>query len=148
MAAAKPTSSGNSDSLLPILIGVTVLLLGAAVWLYSINQAPPKVEKPRPVWLSVPKVMAQMADGRMVNVKVNLHLDGQEAVEELSGHLPAFKALIQEVGTQTSREDMKNREGMMRFADNIAESLNDYLDEQRARGYIEDVALEELTLLP
>jgi flagellar basal body-associated protein FliL len=145
---SRSTASGLSDHLLELLIGVTVLVLAGAVWLYSQASDGPETKRPRPVWLSVPKVIAQMTDGRMVNVKVNLHLDQQDAVDELADHLPAFQTLIQEIGTQTAREDIQDREGMKRFGGQISESLNAYLDGQRTQGRIKNVAFEELTLLP
>lgn len=138
-----------SDWLLAVAIALGVLVLGAAAWLYTqytdTGAAP---RRPQPVWLSVSKVTAQMADGRMVNIKVNLSLDRDEARDELSEHIPAFKGLIQEVGTRTSREDLQSPEGMKQFAAAIRTSLNAYLEHAGVEGQVKDVAFEEFTLLP
>ena len=140
---------GFSDWLLQLCIGIGVLMVFMGVWLYThFSQPHVSPDKPRPIWLGVAKVMAQMSDGRMVNVKVNLHLDKADAVDELDPHQPAFKALIQEVGTRTTREDLQGREGVRHFGASIRDSLNHYLEEQRVEGRVKDVAFEELNLMP
>lgn len=152
MAAVKTPntpSGGASEWLLELSIGAAVLLLGIGVWFYTQhNSAPVVQERPRPVWLGVSKVIAQMSDGRMVNVRVNLDLDGEDAVKELEPHTPAFKALIQEVGTSTSHDDLRQRDGINRFGAAIRVSMNDYLEEQQTNGRVKTVAFQELTLLP
>lgn len=146
---SRPASSGLSDWLFELAIGAAVLALGLAVWLYThFSQAPDTIQKARPVWLGLPKVMAQMADGRMVNLKLNLQLDHDDAIDELDEHVPAFQTLIQGLATQTPREEMQSREGMLRFSAGIGASLNDYLDAQQAQGRIQNVVFEEFTLLP
>jgi flagellar basal body-associated protein FliL len=138
-----------SDSLLQVLIGVVALLLGAGVWLYAqVSQGEAPQVRPRPIWLGIAKVTAQMSDGRMLNVKVNLSLPSDNAVGELRPHMPAFQALIEEAGTRISREDVQGSEGMRRFGASIRGTLNDYLDGQDTAGRIKDVVFDELMLLP
>jgi flagellar basal body-associated protein FliL len=152
MATPPPKSRAAahiSDWMLELSIGIIVLLMGLGAWLYT-NQGntPAEQARPRPIWLGVPKVMAQMGDGRMVNVKVNLRLNHQDDIDELEPHLPAFKALIQDTGATTSRDDMQARQGILRFSGEIRESLNDYLEEHGTGGRVKDVVFEEMTLLP
>lgn len=143
-----PSSSGLSDWLLELVIGVTAVVLAVGVWAFSHYSDPAPQDKPNPVWLGVSKVVAQMSDGRMVSVKVNLRLAHEDAVDELAPHIPAFKALIQETGAQISREDLQGREGMKHFGKAIVSTLNDYLDERNEPARIKSVAFEELMLMP
>jgi len=143
-----PTSSGLSDWLLELVIGVTVVVLAVGVWAFTHYSDQTAQDKPTPVWLGVAKVMAQMSDGRMVSIKVNLRLDDEDAVDQLEPHIPAFKALIQETGTQLSREKLQGREGMKHFAKAIVGTLNGYLDERNEPARIKSLAFEELMLMP
>lgn len=143
-----PASSGLSDWLLELVIGVTVVVLAVGVWAFTHYSDQTAQDKPTPVWLGVAKVMAQMSDGRMVSIKVNLRLDDEDAVDQLEPHIPAFKALIQETGTQLSREELQGREGMKHFAKAIVGTLNGYLDERNEPARIKSLAFEELMLMP
>lgn len=137
------------DWILELSVGALAILLGVSAWVFlQYADGKPSLEKPRPAWLSVSKVMAQMSDGRMVNVKVNLRLKDQHAVDELSPHVPAFAALIQEVGTQVSREDLQDAKGLKHFGGLIRTSLNGYLEDQSVHAKIKDVAFAELMLMP
>ena len=153
MATVNDTRSSPSsvvgDWLLQAIMGLAVVLLGMGVWLYlSNNGAPAAQDKPRPVWLGVSEVLAQMSDGRMVNVKVNLKLGNEQAIAELAPHKPAFQALIQEAGTQVSREDIQGPEGMRHFGATLRDTLNGYLEEQDVPTRIKQVVFDELTLMP
>lgn len=152
MASAKDLDSphsGISDWLLEMAIGAFVLVLGACVWGYA-HFSSQKLEhtKPVPVWLTVPKVMAQTSDGRMFNVKLNLQLGKPKDVSLMEPHIPAFTTLVQEVGTQMSRDDMKDADGLVRFGKTVKTSLNGYLKAQDVQARVKDVALDELMLLP
>lgn len=152
MALAKDTdslTSGISDWLLELAIGIVVLVLGVSVWAYTYFSSQ-KLEqaKPVPVWLTVPKVMAQTADGRMFNVKLNLRLGKQKDVSVMEPHIPAFKTLVQEASTQMSRDDMKDADGLVRFGKTVKTSLNGYLKAQDVQARVKDVALDEIMLLP
>ena len=152
MAVAKTDtpSSGVSDWLLELVIGLVVIVLGGSVWAYSHygHQNPLHQDKPRPVWLAIPKILAQMSDGRMVNVKVNLRLNSDKDAGTLEPHLPAFKALIQETGTRTTHEALQDREGVIRFGQAIRTSLNDYLADQDVPARVKDIAFDEMMLMP
>lgn len=152
MALAKdtdPRTSGISDWLLELAIGAFVLVLGVSVWAYT-HFSSQKLEqtKPVPVWLTVPKVMAQTSDGRMFNVKFNLRLGKQKDVSVMEPHIPAFKTLVQEAGTQMSRDDMKDADGLVRFGKTVKTSLNGYLKAQDVQARVKDVALDEIMFLP
>lgn len=143
-----PPSSGLSDWLLELVIGVTVVVLALGVWAYSHFSANTPQDKPRPVWLGISKVITQMADGRMVSVKVNLRLTDEQAVGQLEPHIPAFKALIQEAGTQVSHDELQSREGMLNFGKAIVTNVNDYLDEREVATKVKSLAFDELILMP
>lgn len=152
MALAKDldsSHSGISDWLLELAIGITVLALGIGVWAYThLSNQTVEQAKPTPVWLTVPKVMAQTADGRMFNVKLNLRLGKQKDVSVMEPHIPAFKTLVQEASTQMSRDDMKDADGLVRFGKTVKTSLNGYLKAQDVQARVKDVALDEIMLLP
>ena len=137
------------DWILELSVGLIALVLGLAAWVFlQMGDSKSAHDKPRPAWLGVSKVMAQMADGRMVNIKVNLRLKDEKAVEELGPHVPAFAALIQEVGANVSREDLQDSQGLKNFSALIRTSLNDYLADQSVHAKVKDVAFAELMLLP
>ncbi|MFT3856266.1 MAG: flagellar basal body-associated FliL family protein [Aquabacterium sp.] len=143
-----PARTFAGDKTMVAGIGLAAILLGVLVWMYTHFVQAPAPTRPRPIWLGVPKVIAQMADGRMVNVKVNLSLDAASSAGELEDHLPAFKALIQEVGTKTERDALQTSQGIQRFGLAVQDAINGYLDDQEAQGRVKSIAFEDLTLLP
>lgn len=152
MAIAKkidqPTS-GISDWLLELVIGLAVVVLGSGVWAYThFSSQNIEQERPKPVWLTVPKVMAQTADGRMVNVKVNLRLAKDKDAGELEPYIPAFKAMIQEASTGITRDELKDQGGMLQFSKAVKASVNGYLKSQDVPARIKDVVFDELMPLP
>lgn len=151
MATAKTESpsSGLSDWLLELAIGVVVIVLGGSVWAYShLSNKSPLQDRPKPAWLAVPKVMAQMSDGRMVDIKLNLQLSKQGDAAALEPHMPAFTALIQATGVSTTHDDLQQQGGVARFGQSIRDSLNNYLEEQDMSARIQTVAFEEMMLMP
>ncbi len=152
MAIAKeidPPTSGISDWLLELVIGIAVLLLGGGVWIYMHFSSPQTdQERPKPVWLTVPRVMAQTADGRMVNVKVNLRLAKDKDASNLEPHIPAFKAMIQEASAGITRDELKDRDGILLFGKAVKASVNGYLKSQGVTPRIKDVVFDELMPLP
>lgn len=152
MASAKnieSSTSGISDWLLELGIGVAVLALCLSVWAYTqFAGASSNPARPKPVWLSVPKVMAQTSDGRMFNVKLNLRLGKEKDVGVLEPHIPAFKTMVQEAGAQVSRDEMKEQAGLARFSQVVKTSLNGYLQSQEISARVKDVAFDEVMLLP
>lgn len=145
---ATPENS-PSDWLLELVIGVGVIVLGFGVWAFThFSNGPDTQDRPKPAWLALPKVMAQMADGRMVNIKINLRLPSDSAAVELQPHVPAFKALIEETGTHMSRDDLQGTQGMKQLGKAIRTSLNGYLEDQGVETRVKDVAFEEMMLMP
>lgn len=145
---SSPDSVHVRDWVLELSVGVIAIVLGLAAWLFLQYSSKSAQEKPHPAWLAVSKVTAQTSDGRMVNIKVNLRLKDQHAIKELDPHIPAFAALIQEVGSEVSRDDLQNMQGIQHFGSLIRTSLNDYLEKQSVHAKIKDVAFDELMLLP
>jgi flagellar basal body-associated protein FliL len=150
-AAAQPQQDQTPERgwTLELSVGLLAIVLGVSAWLFlQLSDGKAKPEKPRPAWLGVSKVMAQMSDGRMVNVKINLRLKDEKAVEELDPHLPAFAALVQEVGAQVNHDELQDSKGIQHFGTLIRDSLNDYLEQQSVHAKVKDVAFAELMLLP
>jgi flagellar basal body-associated protein FliL len=146
---APSSANGPSDWLLESVIGVGVIVLGLCVWVFThFSNGTPHQDKPKPTWLAVSKVMAQMSDGRMVNIKVNLRVANDKAIDQLEPHVPAFKALIQETGTRLSKDDLQGTQGMKNFSRAIRASLNDYLQDRQVPARVKDVAFEEMMLMP
>lgn len=146
---SQTSPAGLSDWLLEAAIGLIVLVLGVTVWVvshYSDNK--PVHDRPKPVWLGMSKVMAQMSDGRMVSMKINLKLSDDEAVKELDPHMPAFKSLIQDAGAKVTREDLQERDGLKHFSAALRGTLNGYLEDHDVSGRVKDIAFEEFMLMP
>lgn len=143
-------TTGPSDWRLELVIGIGVIVLGFGVWVFThfSGNTPSSQDRPKPAWLALPKVMAQMSDGRMVNIKVNLRLANADAVSELQPHAPAFKALVQDTGTRMSTQALQGMQGMKNFGQAIRASLNDYLRDQEVPTRIKDVAFDEMMLMP
>lgn len=134
------------------LLAITAALLTAVValcvWLYTVlSSGDTFSRRPQPVWLGVPKVVSQMSDGRVMEVKVNLQLKDENTASDLSGHVHAFATMIQEVGTSMTKTDIRGVEGMTNYGLAIRESLNDYLEERDIEGRVKHVAFDELTLV-
>lgn len=152
MAVAKTdsSSSGLSDWALELAIGLIVIVLGAGVWAFTHfgEKHGAHQDRPKPAWLAVPNILAQMGDGRMVDMKINLQLNSDDEASELKPHMPAFTALIQAAGVTTSHDDLQQDGGAARFGRNIRSSLNNYLEEQDMPARVKNVAFDELMLMP
>lgn len=145
MSTKRKDKSG--DWTLAIGIALGALLVAFGTWVYTEWSS---LEKPRngAVWLDVPKVISQLADGRMVSVKVNLRLRNRDDPEVLEGHAPALKAMIEQVGTTMTRTDIKGADGIQRYGRAIQQSINGYLDDQDIEERVKMVAFDELVLMP
>ena len=131
----------GSDWTLAIGIALGALLVAFGAWVFTEMSA---MDKPRngAVWLNVPKVISQLADGRMVSVKVNLQLRNKDDPSTLEGHQPALKAMIEQVGTTVSREDIKGADGIQRYGRAIQHAINGYLDDQQIDERVKMVAFD------
>lgn len=126
---------------------LATLLVASAVWLYTALSGATSSGRPQPVWLGVPKVVSQMSDGRVMEVKVNLQLKDDDAAGALEDHVIAFGAVIQGVGISMTKTDVRGAEGMQRYGQAIRESINDYLEQSNIDERVRHVAFEELTLV-
>jgi flagellar basal body-associated protein FliL len=141
-------SSTDKNWLLEITIGIGFLVIGLVVWAYSLFASKDTHTRPVPAWLSVAKVVAQMGDGRMLKIKVNLQLARKEDEATLSPHGPAFKALVESVGGEMRTEEITGPQGITKLGTAILEELNGYLDEQRVPSHIQQVAFDEVLVMP
>ena len=139
---------GGGEQKLAVLIGlVTGLLLLGAWGITRFTQAE-DLSRPVPVWLGVSPVTAQTADGRMLQVKVNLQVKDKDDLEVLAPYEPVFKSIVFETGSALSSSEARGSERIIEFGDTVLESVNDYLDEQRVQPKIKRVAFEEFKLMP
>lgn len=135
--------------MLELGIGLVMLVLALGVWAYThLNSTDRTLDRPKPAWLAMPKMMAQMGDGRMLNLKVNLQLANDQAVDALKPHVPAFEALIQETGLRITKDDIQEAGRLKQFSQDIRTSLNGYLEDQAMSARVKGVAFEELMLMP
>lgn len=147
LPAAAPSKGLSNEWLLGICIALATLLVGLGVWVYTNLSDSSFSSRPQPVWLGVPKVISQMSDGRVMEVKVNLQLKDKDTASHLSDHLAAFSTMIQSVGTSMTKTDIRGADGVKQYGRAIRESLNDYLEEREISARIKHVAFEELTLV-
>ncbi|MBI2734125.1 MAG: flagellar basal body-associated FliL family protein [Aquabacterium sp.] len=141
--------SGISDWLLELTIGLVAVALGLGVWAYTHWSSPNTSQsRPKPVWLNMPKVTAQTADGRMVNIKVNLRLANGHDADALEPHIPAFTTLLQEASTDITRDDLRDQAGIVQFGKAVKASFNRYLKTHDVAARVKDVAFDELMPLP
>lgn len=105
--------------------------------------------RPRPIWMSLKPVHAQMADGEMLSVKVSLQLSKTRSADELTAYSGVFGSLVEQAGQRTSRHELKSTDGIERFDIQIQRQLNDYLDDRDATpSRVTSVMFDELTPLP
>jgi flagellar basal body-associated protein FliL len=143
-----PRPTQGNDRLLGLIVAGVAVLAIAAAWGWARLAAAPATERPRPAWLGVNRVIAQLNDGRLLKVRVDLRLTDQDAVSALTPHQDAFKALVEEVGGDMSRAELEGAEGMQTMAQEIRHTLNSYLASQRMPQRVRAVMFGEWTLLP
>lgn len=150
MAAPATTSATSSSStrVIALVVCVGTLVVGAAVWFYTLMQGNGAPAHALPVWVGVKRVTAQLADGRMLAMKVQLRVSNHEDEAELSAHVPAFAALIEASGGELERDEVTGQKGMRHLGAHIEEAINDYLEDRGLSQRVSQVAFEEMTLLP
>jgi flagellar basal body-associated protein FliL len=147
--AARAVPSRNNDRTLAIGVSLGALLMIAAIWAWARSASAPAVtDRPIPAWLGVNRVIAQLTDGRMLKVRVDLQLQDQDAVHSLTPHQEAFRSMVEEISAEMSRDELQGPEGMTRLAGHIRSASNSYLAEQRIPHRVKDVMFEEWTLMP
>lgn len=106
-------------------------------------------QRPKPVWMALKPVRAQMADGDMLLIKVSLQLSKTKSADELTDYAGVFNALVEETGQHTTRKNLKAPDGIERFGIQIQRDLNDYLEDRDATpSRITSVMFDELVPLP
>lgn len=108
-----------------------------------------RIERPRPVWMPLKPVRAQMSDGNMLAIKVSLQLSKTKNADELTDYSGVFGSLVEQAGQHTSRRQLREEDGIERFSIQIQRDLNDYLDEHdTSPTRITSVLFDELVQLP
>ncbi len=147
-APAQPVRARANDRMLSLIMGGVALLVVAALWGWSRFASSATVERPRPAWLGITRVIAQLNDGRMLKVRVDLHLADQDAVKALTPHQDAIKAMVEEVSGDMSQEDVEGTNAMPILARELRATVNHYLASQRLPQRVRGVMFDEWTLLP
>lgn len=139
---------GGGEQKLAVLIGLVTAMLLLGAWGITRFTKAEDTSRPVPVWLGVSPVTTQTADGRMLQVKVNLQVKDKDDLEVLAPYEPVFKSIVFETGSALSSSEARGSERIIEFGDTVLESVNDYLDEQRVQPKIKRVAFEEFKLMP
>lgn len=151
-ASAVPSSrpaSSSSDRGVALWILGGLLLVGLLAWAGSSVVGRFLDEgRPAPVWVDIKPVQAQMADGRMVSVKVNLRLGADDSASELDAYKPVIGTLIQASARRYTREALASPAGMQRLAAEIRDSVNDYLDQHGLGSAVHAASFGEFIILP
>lgn len=146
--AAAPARQTFSEVRLGLVVGAVTLLCAAAAWFYTAGQPDLSQRRPPPVWMGLGKVVAQLDDGQHLNVKVDLQLKDEEALEVLAPHGDAMKVMLTELGQAITREDLASPEGIQDFGQDIRRQINNYLRRQQIEQRVVSVAFGELLLTP
>lgn len=104
--------------------------------------------RPRPVWVDIKPVQAQMLDGRMVGVKVTLQLQDKASGSDIESYKPAIAAVIQQIGAAQTRAAIFGKDGMERFRGQIGDAVNDYLEDHELGRAVKQVSFSELIVMP
>jgi flagellar basal body-associated protein FliL len=146
--AAKASRQTFSELRLGLIVGAVTLLCAAAAWFYTAGQPDLTQRRAPPVWMGLDKVVAQLDDGQHLNVKVDLQLKDEEALEALTPHGDAMKVMLAELGQAITREDLASPEGIQSFGQDIRRHINNYLRRQQVEQRVVSVAFGELLLTP
>lgn len=148
MATSTASSENRSDWVMEISIGLGILILGVGAWLFNTYAKPQASNRPVPIWLGISKVMAQMTDGRMLSVKVNLQLKNKDDQSILEPHATALKAVVEQVAADMNEDEITGPDAMVNLGDAIESGVNDYLREQHLKTRIKHVMFDEMVLMP
>jgi flagellar basal body-associated protein FliL len=142
------TASERRDLAPGLLIGLGTMLIAGLVWGYSVLSGAASSEHAKPTWLGLDKVISQMADGRMIAVKVNFELKKGSDLQALEGHSSAFSSLVQGVAATMSYDELKDTDGIKHYGSAVKTAVNEYLGDRQLDGRVKAVAFEELVLMP
>jgi len=146
--ATPPTATRGGDRRFALVVSAITVLLIAAIWLWTRYAALPSDDRPKPAWFGIDRVMAQMTDGRMIKLRINLQVQDQSEVVSLYPHQRALKALVEVTSSEMNRDDMSGPDGMTKLANTLQDTINGYLSEQRVDIQVRKVVFDEWTLLP
>lgn len=145
--APKPTTDRNTVAAW-IFGGLLAMLLLSWAGVKTVSSFLDDNARPRPVWVEIKPVQAQMLDGRMVGVKVTLQLgDGTDGAD-IESYKPAIAAVIQQIGAGQTKESLYGKDGMAKFSQQLRESVNDYLEDHEMGRAVNRVNFNELIVMP
>ncbi len=148
----------TSDSAVTVWVAASVIAVASLLGVYAATSQSDShsnqvsgidSNRPKPVWMALKPVRAQMADGDMLAIKVSLQLSKTKSADELTDYAGVFGALVEQAGQHTSRKALKEPDGIERFGIQIQQELNDYLDDRESTpSRITSVMFDELIPLP
>lgn len=149
MPAADAQSDNNRSAWMLILMGsVLIASISLAVWGWQKFAATPdRNARPAPVYLSVEKIEAKMADGSVLAFKFGLQLKSPKDQKVLGPYVPAFRNMVEGITTELSHEELASPDSMVEMSGYIQLTLNDYLTQQGLAPRIQNVMFEDWLLL-
>lgn len=146
-AKAKPSPAWR-DWKLGLVVGLLSCTLAGLVWLHAGPEAESDARRPKPVWLDVKHVNAQLETGQVLAFKVGLQVKKPDDLEVLTPHVPALQTLLQALGESMSKEDLMAEDGLAEFGRDIRRNVNNYLRKHRVEPRVVTVAFEDIFLNP
>lgn len=143
----KPATDRNTVAAW-ILGGLLAVLLLSWAGVKTASRFMADDARPRPVWVEIKPVQAQMLDGRMVGVKVTLRLGDSADSGDIEAYKPAIAAAIQQIGSGQTKEVLFGKDGMLKFSQQIGEAVNDLLEEREVGRVVRRVDFNELIVMP
>lgn len=143
----------TSDTAVAMWIAASLVAVATMLGVYASTTTPgesglPTI-RPKPVWMALKPVRAQMSDGNMLAIKVSLQLSKTKSADELTGYAGVFGALVEQAGQRTSRQALRSEDGIERFGIEIQRGLNDFLDDRDGTpSRVTSVMFDELIQLP
>ena len=136
------------DNTMAVWLGVGLLALALLSWMGLRWVRSDSIEQPVPVWVKLPLVESQMADGKMLSVEVGLEMRNQRSEGALDDYKGAMAATVQAALQRQTRQTMEGPEGMRLFAGQIKIALNDFLRDRDEEERVRSVQFQQFTLLP
>lgn len=147
-AVYKPMAYLREGSI-AVWIALAVILFGLAAWgTSSLLPQTTAVERPKPMWMKLPTVETQMADGKMVTMDLNLQMQHQRTENSLDDYKAAMAAVVQERVQTKTRKDFATAQGMTDVSKDLKKSLNRFLKNHDMEQRVQSVEYQQFTLLP
>lgn len=127
----------KKNNLLTImLIILIVILLCGVVALILITQlnktnkdSEPSIDEVLEASVNVPELTTNLADGNYIRIQLKIQTDSKDAAEELTKRDFQINNILIEELSEMAEEDLKGKQGKMRFESTIKTQLNELMQE-------------------